>query len=97
MPTGHSLKSPFLKNHLFWCFLSAFDMVHDPAVALEALISLGFERILTSGCDCSALEGLPVIKRLVEQVRHPLLHLNKPTQQKAEESNIHTHFILGRK
>lgn len=54
-------------------FLSAFDMVHDPVVALEALVSLGFERILTSGCDSSALEGLPVIKRLVEQVR---LHLD---------------------
>uniref|UniRef100_A0A9J7XHS1 Copper homeostasis protein cutC homolog n=1 Tax=Cyprinus carpio carpio TaxID=630221 RepID=A0A9J7XHS1_CYPCA len=50
-------------------FHRAFDMVHDPAVALEALISLGFERILTSGCDCSALEGLPVIKRLVEQAK----------------------------
>ncbi|KAF4105385.1 hypothetical protein G5714_013047 [Onychostoma macrolepis] len=50
-------------------FHRAFDMVHDPAVALEALISLGFERILTSGCDSSALEGLPVLKRLVEQAK----------------------------
>ncbi|KAK3507066.1 hypothetical protein QTP70_003876 [Hemibagrus guttatus] len=49
-------------------FHRAFDMVHDPAVAVETLVSLGFERILTSGCDSSALEGLPVIKRLVEQV-----------------------------
>ncbi|XP_051946556.1 copper homeostasis protein cutC homolog isoform X2 [Xyrauchen texanus] len=48
-------------------FHRAFDMVHDPVVALEALVSLGFERILTSGCDSSALEGLPVVKRLVEQ------------------------------
>ncbi len=59
---------------------SAFDMVHDPAVALEALISLGFERILTSGCDSSALEGLPVIKRLVEQVRHRLLDVQQTTE-----------------
>ncbi|XP_055026722.2 copper homeostasis protein cutC homolog isoform X1 [Misgurnus anguillicaudatus] len=50
-------------------FHRAFDMVHDPAVALEVLVSLGFERILTSGCDSSALEGLPVIKRLVEQAK----------------------------
>ncbi|XP_062864629.1 copper homeostasis protein cutC homolog isoform X2 [Trichomycterus rosablanca] len=49
--------------------LLAFDMVHDPLVALETLVSLGFERILTSGCDCSALEGLPIIKRLVEQAK----------------------------
>ncbi|NP_001006046.1 copper homeostasis protein cutC homolog [Danio rerio] len=50
-------------------FHRAFDMVHDPLVALETLISLGFERVLTSGCDSSALEGLPVIKRLVEQAK----------------------------
>lgn len=47
---------------------AAFDMAYDPAVALETLISLGFERVLTSGCDSSALEGLPVIKRLIDQV-----------------------------
>lgn len=49
---------------------AAFDMVLDPVVALETLISLGFHRVLTSGCDTSALEGLPLIKRLVEQVSH---------------------------
>lgn len=47
---------------------AAFDMVLDPVVALETLISLGFHRVLTSGCDTSALEGLPLIKRLVDQV-----------------------------
>ncbi|MGH0139360.1 UNVERIFIED_CONTAM: hypothetical protein FKN15_009700 [Acipenser sinensis] len=45
----------------------AFDMVHDPVVAMDTLIALGFERVLTSGGDSSALEGLPLIKRLVEQ------------------------------
>ncbi|NWW43602.1 CUTC protein, partial [Pedionomus torquatus] len=54
-------------------FHRAFDMVHDPVVALETLISLGFERVLTSGCDSSALEGLSLIKRLAEQVRGPLV------------------------
>ncbi|RMC11510.1 hypothetical protein DUI87_11629 [Hirundo rustica rustica] len=49
--------------------LLAFDMVHDPLVALETLISLGFERVLTSGCDSSALEGLSLIKRLAEQAK----------------------------
>lgn len=43
-------------------------MVQNPVVALEMIISLGFERVLTSGLDSSVLEGLPVIKRLVEQV-----------------------------
>ncbi|XP_034632056.1 copper homeostasis protein cutC homolog isoform X1 [Trachemys scripta elegans] len=50
-------------------FHRAFDMVHDPLVALETLVSLGFERVLTSGCDSSALEGLPLIKRLTEQAK----------------------------
>uniref|UniRef100_A0A3B3S2E6 Copper homeostasis protein cutC homolog n=1 Tax=Paramormyrops kingsleyae TaxID=1676925 RepID=A0A3B3S2E6_9TELE len=49
--------------------LLSFDMVCDPVVALETLISLGFERVLTSGCDISALEGLPLIKRMVEQAK----------------------------
>ncbi|KAJ6669153.1 hypothetical protein lerEdw1_007962 [Lerista edwardsae] len=48
--------------------LLAFDMVYDPLAALEMLISMGFERVLTSGCDTSALEGLPLIKRLTDQV-----------------------------
>ncbi|KAL0616339.1 Copper homeostasis protein cutC-like protein [Plecturocebus cupreus] len=47
----------------------AFDMVHDPMAALETLLTLGFERVLTSGCDSSALEGLPLIKRLIEQAK----------------------------
>ncbi|KAG8548095.1 hypothetical protein GDO81_026692 [Engystomops pustulosus] len=50
-------------------FHRAFDMVYDPLLAMETLISLGFERVLTSGCDSSALEGLPLIKRLVEQAK----------------------------
>ncbi|XP_072883070.1 copper homeostasis protein cutC homolog isoform X3 [Hemitrygon akajei] len=49
-------------------FHRAFDMVHDPSTALECLISLGFDRVLTSGCDSTALEGLPTLKHLVEQV-----------------------------
>ncbi|KAM6956171.1 copper homeostasis protein cutC homolog [Aplochiton taeniatus] len=50
-------------------FHRAFDMVQDPMVALETLVSLGFERLLTSGCDNSALEGLSLIRRLVEQAK----------------------------
>ncbi|XP_022424794.1 copper homeostasis protein cutC homolog isoform X2 [Delphinapterus leucas] len=50
-------------------FHRAFDMVHDPMAALETLLTLGFERVLTSGCDISALEGLPLIKRLIDQAK----------------------------
>ncbi|XP_072026069.1 copper homeostasis protein cutC homolog [Amphiura filiformis] len=46
-------------------FHRAFDMCEDPMSSLEAIISLGFQRILTSGQDSSALEGLPLLKELV--------------------------------
>jgi copper homeostasis protein CutC len=52
----------------------AFDMVHDPMAALETLLTLGFERVLTSGCDSSALEGLPLIKQLIDQVQPLFLY-----------------------
>ena len=48
-------------------FHRAFDMVNDCKRELDVLISLGFNRLLTSGCDSSALEGVPVIKQLVQQ------------------------------
>ncbi|XP_006925951.1 LOW QUALITY PROTEIN: copper homeostasis protein cutC homolog [Pteropus alecto] len=51
-------------------FHRAFDMVHDPMAALETLLTLGFERVLTSGWEVtSALEGLPLIKRLIDQAK----------------------------
>lgn len=45
----------------------AIDCVVDPMAALEQAIELGFERILTSGGQPSALEGLLQIERLVVQ------------------------------
>jgi len=48
-------------------FHKAFDQVPDPDEALETLISLGVDRVLTSGCRPSASEGAEVLKRLVER------------------------------
>lgn len=48
-------------------FHRAFDMTRDPFRALETIISLKMERILTSGQDSTALDGLPLIKELVER------------------------------
>jgi len=45
-------------------FHRAFDMAADPFEALDTLISLGVERVLTSGQEESVLEGLPLITRL---------------------------------
>ena len=43
----------------------AFDMSADPFTALDTLIGLGVERVLTSGQEASALDGLPLIAELV--------------------------------
>lgn len=47
-------------------FHKAFDELVDPFAALEALASLGIDRVLTSGGAATAREGLP---RLAELVR----------------------------
>ncbi|NXU54345.1 CUTC protein, partial [Turnix velox] len=73
-------------------FHRAFDMVHNPLVALETLISLGFERVLTSGCDSSALEGLSLIKRLTEQVGDPWGGITERNLQRILEGSTASEF-----
>lgn len=48
-------------------FHRAFDMVKEPFQALEDLISLGVDRILTSGLEPTAIEGAELIKELVQR------------------------------
>jgi len=48
-------------------FHRAFDMSRDSFEALEALIHLGVDRILTSGQEASVLEGLELITELIQQ------------------------------
>jgi copper homeostasis protein len=48
-------------------FHRAFDMTPDPFEALETLVSLGVDRVLTSGQEATVLEGLPLIAKLVER------------------------------
>ena len=50
-------------------FHRAFDMCRDPFQALEDIIALGCDRILTSGQQPTALEGIPLIRKLIEQAR----------------------------
>jgi len=45
----------------------AFDMTRDPFEALEDCIEAGFSRILTSGHQLKAIEGVDLIARLVEK------------------------------
>lgn len=48
-------------------FHRAFDFVRDQDAALELLIELGVDRVLTSGGAPTALEGAPALARLVER------------------------------
>jgi copper homeostasis protein len=48
-------------------FHRAFDFARDRAAALETLIGLGVDRVLTSGGAATALEGAPLLAALVAQ------------------------------
>lgn len=48
-------------------FHRAFDVCSQPTEALEQIVSLGCHRLLTSGQAPSAEQGIPLIKKLVEQ------------------------------
>lgn len=48
-------------------FHRAIDMSHDPLKALEDLIELGVDRVLTSGCQPTAMQGAACIADLVRQ------------------------------
>ncbi len=48
-------------------FHRAFDVCRDPAAALDELIGLGVERVLTSGQQASAIDGAVLIGQLVQR------------------------------
>ena len=48
-------------------FHRAFDHSSDPFQAMEDIIELGCARILTSGCQPTAREGVPLLAQLVEK------------------------------
>ncbi len=48
-------------------FHRAFDVARDADEALDALVALGVERVLTSGLAPTAMEGIALIARLVQR------------------------------
>jgi len=48
-------------------FHRAFDLAREPRAALEELVALGIERVLTSGQARTAEAGIPALARLVSQ------------------------------
>lgn len=53
-----------LSHPLPFVFHRAFDCTPDPFVALQALIDCGVKRVLSSGQENSAIDGLPLIHQL---------------------------------
>ncbi len=54
-------------------FHRAFDVCCNPKKALEEIIELGFDRILTSGCKANAYEGKELIRELVELAKDRII------------------------
>ena len=48
-------------------FHRAFDVCRNPEEVLEELIALGIDRLLTSGQQKSAVEGIPLLRKLQQQ------------------------------
>lgn len=56
-----------LPPSLHLVFHRAFDVCRNPHQALEVIIGLGFQTLLTSGLEQKAEEGMPLIAQLVKQ------------------------------
>lgn len=54
-------------------FHRAFDVCADPIEALETLIEMGCDRVLTSGQESTAVQGIPLLKRLVRQAERRII------------------------
>ncbi len=54
-------------GNLSTTFHRAFDVCRDPFTALEEIIALGFDRILTSGQEASAPQGAALLAELVRR------------------------------
>jgi copper homeostasis protein len=54
-------------------FHRAFDMCRDPFESLENIIALGCSRILTSGQQPTAEQGIPLIKKLIKQANNRII------------------------
>ena len=56
-----------LSEPLSTTFHRAFDVVKNPLLAIEQLIDLGINRVLTSGQQQTAMIGKDIIKELIDQ------------------------------
>ena len=54
-------------------FHRAFDRTIDPFQSLEDIINIGCERILTSGQQPTVMEGIPLLKLLIERAAERII------------------------
>lgn len=54
-------------------FHRAFDMCKDPFEALEQIVTLGFDTILTSGQQPTAIKGVELLAELVEKANNRII------------------------
>lgn len=69
-------RNTFLRNLAFplaCTFHRAFDVLLDKQEALESLIKIGFDTVLTSGVISSAREGVDVLRELVIQADNRII------------------------
>jgi len=59
-----------LSKPLPFSFHRAFDVVPNPKEALEQLINLGIDRVLTSGQEAKAIDGIMLLKNLKQQAQN---------------------------
>ncbi len=73
-------------------FHRAFDMARDPHEALDAVLELGVERLLTSGQEKSAVEGMDLIADLVKRAGERLVVMpgGGVTERNLEKILTHT-------
>lgn len=64
-----------LSNPLSFTFHRAFDCVLNPEKSLEILIKIGVDRILTSGLEEKAKDGIELLKRLQKIAENKLIIL----------------------
>jgi copper homeostasis protein len=57
------------QSHLSVTFHRAFDMCADLEQAMEDIIGMGFDRILTSGGKSTAIEGANIITHLIKKAK----------------------------
>ena len=78
-------------------FHRAFDVCRDPFEALEQIVSLGCQRILTSGQQPSADQGVALLKELQQRAagRIVLMERRQQLEEQGQESRCEEHGGCG--